>query len=87
MINQSYKTKLFIFRTMLDILLKEEDEFYFYEFNYPSALKFNELDAKYQARKISSIKEIETTINENKNLKIFCGSLYMLGNIFKEIEL
>ena len=72
---------------MLDILLKEEDEFYFYEFNYPNALKFNELDTKYQARKISSTKEIETIINENKNLKIFCGSLYMLGNIFKEIEL
>jgi hypothetical protein len=61
-----------------DILIKEEVEFYFYEFDYPNALKFDELPKKYNAKKLNSLKEIEKI----ENLKIFCGSIYMLGKIF-----
>ncbi|MBQ8635720.1 bifunctional folylpolyglutamate synthase/dihydrofolate synthase [bacterium] len=75
------------YQTMLEILDPQENEFIFYEFDYPNALKFKELDKKYQTKKISSLKEIETIIKTNNNLKIFCGSIYMLGKIFKEIKL
>ncbi len=84
------KKKSFIFgclknkdyNKMLEILLKNEDEFYFFEFDYPNALKFDELCEKYKvkAQKISNIKEIKDIIKK-PNLKILCGSLYMLGRL------
>jgi hypothetical protein len=43
------------------------------------------LDKKYQAKKISSLKEIQEIIETNKDLKVFCGSIYMLGKTFKDI--
>ena len=72
---------------MLEILNPQKDELLFYEFDYPNALKFEELDKKYQAKKISSIEEIKEIIATNKNLKIFCGSIYMLGKIFSSSTL
>lgn len=75
------------YNKMLDILNTKENELLFYEFDYPNALKFNELDKKYKATKINSIETIENIINSNKNLKIFCGSIYMLGKIFNKIKL
>jgi len=75
------------YENMLDILIKNEDEFYFWEFNYPNSLKFEEIPSKFNAKKINNISEIKNIINENKNLKIFCGSLYMLGTTFKEINM
>lgn len=66
------------YEKMLDILIKKEDEFYFYEFDYPNALKFSELPKKYCAKKIENLEDIKKI----KNLKIFCGSIYMLGKIF-----
>ena len=73
------------YKNMLDILLNEEDIFYFYEFDYPNALKFDELPEKYKqkAKKLSSKKEVIELISKIKTLKTVCGSLYMLGNIFK----
>ena len=72
------------YQEMLDILNPKENEFF--EFNYPNALKFEELDKKYKAKKISTIKEIQNLIDTNNDLKIFCGSIYMLGKIFSEIK-
>ena len=72
---------------MLDMLNLKENELYFFEFDYPNALKFEELDEKYQAKKLSSIKEIEDLINNNDCLKIFSGSIYMLGKLFSEIKI
>ena len=95
-LNKNFKIKkTFIFgclknkeyEKMLDTLIEKDDVFYFYEFDYPNALKFNELPKKYQAQKISNIQEIEEIIKKDKNLKIFCGSIYMLGKLFKEIKL
>ncbi len=70
------------YRSMLDILLKDEDEFYFMEYDYPNSLKFDELDEKYKSRakKITKIDEVL----KKKNLKVFSGSIYMLGKIFKK---
>lgn len=72
---------------MLDILNPKENELLFYEFDYPNALKFDKLDEKYKAIKINSIENIENIIKSNNNLKIFCGSIYMLGKIFNKIKL
>ena len=74
------------YKKMLELLIRDEDEFYFYEFDYPNALKFDELDEtiKSKAKKLSTKEEVINTINSTKNLKIACGSLYMLGNIFKD---
>ena len=73
---------------MLKTLLNNEDEFYFFEFDYPNALKFNELDKEFQEKmkEIKTIEEIEKILSK-KELKVFCGSLYMLGNIFSNIKL
>ena len=84
--NFKNKRKTFIFgclknkeyEKMLDILIRDEDEFYFYEFDYPNALKFEQLPKKYNAKKLESLENIK----DISNLKIFCGSIYMLGKIF-----
>ena len=66
---------------MLNTLVTEDDELYFYEFNYPCALKFSELPQNIRkiAKQTQNPLEI---INSTKNLKVVCGSLYMLGNLF-----
>ena len=66
---------------MLKTLVKDEDELYFYEFNYPNALKFDELPPRVRkfVRKTESPHDI---IESRENLKIVCGSLYMLGSLF-----
>ncbi len=76
------------YKTMLNMLFdikKQTDKIYFYEFEYKNALKFDELEDifKKELIKINSLDEIKNIINNDKNLKIVCGSIYMLGNIFK----
>ena len=66
------------YEKMLDILMKDDDELYFLEFDYPNALKYEEVPKKYNAKKINNIDEIIS----KANLKVFCGSIYMLGKIF-----
>lgn len=75
------------YKQMLEILLKEEDEFYFYEFNYPNVLKFCELPEQIQkrAKKLCSVEEIKEILSEKETLKVVCGSIYMLGDIFKSL--
>ena len=73
------------YKNMLDILLKNDDELYFFEFSYPHALVFDDLpyNIKQRALRLSTVEDVKKIINYKKNLKIICGSLYMLGNIFK----
>lgn len=72
------------YNKMLEILLEDKKEFFFFEFNYPNALKYNELPDKFKkrAKKLSSIKEVQNIVNTT-NFKVICGSLYMLGQVFK----
>ena len=80
------------YKKMVQILLKEADgdELYFSEFSHNSSLKFDEFieDLKNNNISIQNIKKApskEEFLKENKTgLKIFCGSLYMLGEIFKD---
>lgn len=77
------------YEKMLDILIKEEDIFYYFEFDYPNVLKYNELPLKFRkkAKLISNTNEIFELIRNDNGLKIFCGSLYMLGNTFANYKL
>lgn len=80
------------YKKMVEILLNKEenDELYFREFSHNSSLKFEEFieDLKNNNISIQNIKKApskEEFIKENKDdLKIFCGSLYMLGEIFED---
>ena len=66
---------------MLNELILPDDEFYFYEFDYPNALKFEQLPNKIKARAKRVLNPFEI-LESRKNLKIVCGSLYMLGKLF-----
>ena len=80
------------YKKMVQILLKEADgdELYFSEFSHNGSLKFEEFieDLKNNNISIQNIKKApskEEFLKQNKTgLKIFCGSLYMLGEIFKD---
>lgn len=89
--NFKNEKKVFIFgclknkdyKTMLNLLLKEEDELCFMEYDYPNSLKYDEfLKLKIEANKIDSIDEAL----KKEGLKVFCGSIYMLGLIFNKRE-
>ncbi len=69
------------YKSMLKELIFPEDKLYFYEFDYPNALKFEQLpsDIKNKAQKTLTPLDI---IKNDDNLKIVCGSLYMLGKLF-----
>lgn len=94
-LNKNFKNdkKIFIFGclknkdyiAMLDKIYNNKDEFYFYEFNYPNALKYDELDKKYHFKKLEDIDNIKEIISNKNELKVFFGSIYMLGRIFNQI--
>ena len=69
------------YENMLNELILPDDEFYFYEFDYPNALKFEQLPDKIKARAKRVLNPFEI-LESRKNLKIVCGSLYMLGKLF-----
>ncbi len=69
------------YENMLNELILPDDEFYFYEFDYPNALKFEQLPNKIKARAKRVLNPFEI-LESRKNLKIVCGSLYMLGRLF-----
>lgn len=69
------------YEEMLKELLCPDDDLYFYEFDYPNALKYNQLplNIKNRIQKTNNPFEI---LKKCQNLKIICGSLYMLGKLF-----
>lgn len=69
------------YENMLNELILPDDEFCFYEFDYPNALKFEQLPNKIKARAKKVLNPFEI-LESRKNLKIVCGSLYMLGKLF-----
>ena len=72
-------------RQILDTLYREGDELLFYEFKNENCLKFEELPQKFKmrARKIENPLE-EINALQSNTLTVACGSLYMLGEIFRE---
>ena len=76
------------YNSVLENLVHAQNEIYLYEFNYPNALKYDDLDENYRAR-FKIIKNPFDIINspEDGKLTVVCGSLYMLGNLFKGCEI
>lgn len=72
------------YKNMLQTLIKEGDELKIVEFDYPNSLKLEDLDETYSATKAGDIAE-ELNSEDNK-LKVFCGSIYMLGMAFSEAK-
>lgn len=68
------------YEKMLEILIKKGDELHFVEFLHTNSLKFTDLPEKF--KKIAK-KYDEKNLDKNA-LKIYCGSLYMLGEFFKK---
>lgn len=66
------------YKKMIDILFREDDEIYFYEFNYPDACTFEELSSacKYKSKKYGK----NTALTPDR-LNIICGSFYMINSI------
>lgn len=72
------------YEKILDTIYSPFYDFCFYEFNYPNALKYENLDKKYQ-NKIREIKDPIFEIGQNDyELCVLAGSIYMLGKIFKD---
>lgn len=71
------------YEKMLENLIKPEDNFYLYEFDYPNSLKYDDLPEALQERAItlSCLEEVEKITKQNNELKIITGSLYMIGTM------
>lgn len=69
---------------ILDKLYDKSYNFCFYEFNYPNALKYDELkEYKNKLRKINN--PLDEILKGDYELCIISGSIYMLGQIFKGV--
>lgn len=85
------KKRIFIYSTLdtkdyisiAENLFTQYDTIYYYEFNHKNAVPFETYKSKIDWLKINKIdfSQINQIIN-NKNLKIICGSLYMLGQLY-----
>ena len=72
------------YEKILDTIYSPCYDFCFYEFNYPNALKYENLEEKYK-NKIREIKDPIFEIGQNDyELCVLAGSIYMLGKIFKD---
>ncbi len=76
------------YKEVARILFNEDDEIYFYEFNHKNAVTYSEYIQNVPFLKnIQKIKydEINAILNKN-GLKIVTGSLYMIGELYKNIN-
>lgn len=90
-VNFKNQNKTFIFgclknkdyQAIIDNLIKNEDEFYLFEFDYPNSLKFNNLPETIQkrAKKLVTLDDVKEILYQKGSLKIITGSLYMIGTM------
>ncbi len=71
------------YEEMIELLFKEGDEIYFNHFDYPNAASYEELSS---VCKFPSKKYIGETFADNK-LTVICGSLYMIGDFLKTLNI
>ncbi|MFQ8626614.1 MAG: bifunctional folylpolyglutamate synthase/dihydrofolate synthase [Candidatus Gastranaerophilaceae bacterium] len=66
------------YKKMMEILFEKGDEIYFYHFNNKNSCTINELQevCKFPSKQFVSLKDLP-----DDNLKIVCGSFYMLSEI------
>ena len=66
------------YKQMLDILLRDSDEIYFYGFDYPNACAFEDLTKECR---IPSKEYTDFNCLTDDKLNIICGSFYMIGTM------
>ena len=72
------------YKSVMQTLFQPNDEVYFYNFQYPNSVSFEDLHNTIGKGRLINQRELEYFITENKNsLIIISGSFYMIGNILK----
>ena len=62
-----------------------EDEVYFFNFEYPNAVKYEDLNRFRKDSALMNLKDLDYLLHENKDkLIIISGSFYMLGQILEK---
>ncbi len=91
--NKDYKAvlgQLFNLDELSNKRQKTDRELCFYEFNYPNALKYREFAAELPVEIKNITRKIENPKKEmargGADLTVVCGSIYMLGELFKDFE-
>ena len=71
------------YKKMINCLFDKGDEIYFYHFNNPNSVTFEELKTacEYPSKEFVSLDEFETSAD---TLTIICGSFYMLNEIISQ---
>lgn len=76
------------YKKVMETLFREDDEIYFYNFDYPNAVSFKELNSNLKNTcppAPLTLRELEYLSAENKDaLVIVSGSFYMIGQIIKK---
>lgn len=88
------KKKIFIYstintkdyKTIAKTLFDENDEIYYFEFHHPNAVKYETYikDVDW-LKNIKKLDNLENVLKRNE-LKIITGSLYMIGEIYTQIQ-
>lgn len=88
------KKKIFIYstintkdyKTIAKTLFNENDEIYYFEFHHPNAVKYETYikDVDW-LKNIKKLDNLENVLKRNE-LKIITGSLYMIGEIYTQIQ-
>ena len=70
------------YATVMNTLFQPEDEVFFYNFEYPNSVKFEELCKIREKACQINLKELEYLVGENNDaVVIVSGSFYMIGQI------
>ncbi len=73
---------------VMQTLFKPDDEIYFYNFDYPNSVPYEQLKANVPCALPLNMRELEYLITENKeSLIIISGSFYMIGQILNSSSL
>lgn len=73
---------------VMQTLFKPDDEIYFYNFDYPNSVPYEQLKANVPYALPLNMRELEYLITENKeSLIIISGSFYMIGQILNSSSL
>lgn len=72
------------YKNVLQTLVRPTDEIYFYNFDYPNAVKYEDLKKVIETGIPMNLRDLDYLLHENKDsLIIISGSFYMLGQILE----
>ena len=74
------------YKTMLNSLLKNDDEVYFYHFSHQNSATFDELQKVCPIKAEELTKNTEIDFNDG-HLNIICGSLYMISELVERFKI